>query len=149
MELGPIRIVGRDEAEALTQAQWSATRMAMNLAANDRYEAAAVVCASVGLKLRASVPQQAPAGAHRCSTPEELAFATMFGVPAHLGAILARLHAGETVKAHRRQISELRSALDPEAIDTDPDGYRLTPQGAEECRAALAGFSQWIARKAL
>ena len=85
--------------------------------------------------------------ARRSVTPEELAFAAMFGLPAHVSAILAKLYASDEVslRADRRHISELRAAMECEAIDTTSAGYRLTEQGRAECDRTLEEFRQWVA----
>jgi hypothetical protein len=85
--------------------------------------------------------------ARRSVTPEELAFAAMFGLPAHVAAILARLYASpdEPVEVNRFRISELRAAMVSEAIDTTPRGYHLTEEGRADCAKAITDFRAWVA----
>lgn len=82
--------------------------------------------------------------ARRVATPVELALSTMFGLQPHLATILASMFAGATVAPMRTHIYKLRAALACEAIDTTPEGYRLTEVGVRECREAIAAFAEWV-----
>ncbi len=83
----------------------------------------------------------------RIATPEELAYATHFGIAPALATLLAELqHAkpGRCISAWRTQICKLRLAMEPESIDTTTSGYCLTEVGRAECEAAIEAFQAWI-----
>ena len=82
--------------------------------------------------------------ARRIATPTELAFSAMFGLQPALAHALAVMFAGETITAMRTTIHRLRAALTDEAVDTLPEGYRLTEVGHEECNQAIQEFRAWV-----
>lgn len=82
--------------------------------------------------------------ARRITTPTELAFSVMFGIPPVLAALLSAMFDGATVCALRCNIARLRGALTVEAIDTGEMGYHLTDVGLSECNEALADFRRWV-----
>lgn len=86
--------------------------------------------------------------ARRATTPEALAFATMFGLAPHLAELLAELADGGPRTALRVHVCALRRAMEPEAIDTTPSGYQLTEVGLAECRDAQAAFTAWVTGRA-
>lgn len=82
--------------------------------------------------------------ARRIATPIELAFGIWFGLAPHLAALLAEMFAGLTITTFRTNIHKLRNALNSEAIDTTPAGYRLTETGLSECAQAVVEFEAWV-----
>lgn len=84
-------------------------------------------------------------------TPREAALLTMLYENAGQPVTSKRL--GETlgVSAHavEHYISQLRSALAPEAVDcTRRSGYHLSQIGLDECRAAIAEMAKELEQRA-
>lgn len=59
-----------------------------------------------------------------------------------LSAIQLAVLCSTTTRAVRTSVFVLRQALEAEAIDTDVEGYRLTPAGVAECQTAFSEMAQ-------